>query len=136
LSLPLIVSLFFSGVLDLLVAGSGLGGVVFPLLINGLLSKVGFNWTLRFFALFFLVILGPATYLTHSRVAVRLPTRDPSEADLLSKEGVKGFLRSLIPLVPKARDYAFVTDSTWIIVVSTISNEEQGLEKEGIGDHG
>lgn len=100
--------------LTLFTAGAGLGGVILPLMINGLLRSVGLRWTLRFFGGFFFVVLGICTYFARPRVIIRAPTRDPSEPSLLSKEGLKG----LSSLLPKARDFAFVLDSTWMIVVS------------------
>lgn len=57
-----IPSLWFSTRLPLANAlaatGSGLGGVVYPILIRNLLPSVGFGWTVRAIALIVLVLLG------------------------------------------------------------------------------
>jgi len=42
---------------DLAIAGSFLGGVIFPIMVIRLLPKVGFGWTMRICAFFILGLL-------------------------------------------------------------------------------
>lgn len=48
--------------------GSGVGGVVFPLVLNALLSSIGFAWTMRVWALAQLVLTGTALYFVRPRI--------------------------------------------------------------------
>ncbi|CAL1714316.1 unnamed protein product [Somion occarium] len=48
-------------------AGSGVGGFAFPLMVNALLGKVGFRWTLRIWAIGTAIIAGLALLGIHHR---------------------------------------------------------------------
>ena len=50
--------------------GSGVGGVVFPLVFNALLTSVGFAWTMRIWALAQLVLTGTALFFVRPRIPV------------------------------------------------------------------
>ena len=50
------------------VAGSGLGGVIFPILVEHLLPKIGFPWTMRVAAFLILGLLIPANLTVKSRL--------------------------------------------------------------------
>ena len=60
--------------LGLVVAGSSLGGVIFPIMIIHLLPEVGFGWTLRICAFLILALLIFANMVVRSRIP---PTRRP-----------------------------------------------------------
>lgn len=96
-----------------------MGGVFFPYFISGLLSSVGFAWTLRIFSLFFLLTLGPATYFARPRVQIRAPVRETSGSAFFSKQGLKGVWQEFLAILPKAREFAFVLDANFIISVSS-----------------
>ncbi|KAI0788897.1 MFS general substrate transporter [Abortiporus biennis] len=51
-------------------AGSGVGGFAFPLMVNALLNRVGFRWTLRIWAIGMVVIAGLALLGIQHRVPV------------------------------------------------------------------
>lgn len=53
--------------------GSGAGGAIFPLLINALLGRIGFRWTLRALALLFAAASAPAVYLCRPRLPITVP---------------------------------------------------------------
>jgi MFS family permease len=55
--------------LGIVAAGSGLGGIIFPIMVNRLIPQVGFGWTMRICA-FFILFLGIIANLT---VVSRLP---------------------------------------------------------------
>ncbi|ORY55965.1 major facilitator superfamily domain-containing protein [Leucosporidium creatinivorum] len=68
-------------------AGAGLGGFIFPLILNQLLPRIGWRWTLRAFALASLVICGACIVRIRPRIPVRAPTkRDSSEREKVKKE--------------------------------------------------
>ena len=48
--------------------GSGVGGVVFPLVFNALLTSVGFAWTMRVWALAQVMLSGTALYFVKPRI--------------------------------------------------------------------
>jgi MFS family permease len=60
-------------------AGGSIGGVVFPLVLEALLPKIGFAWATRVIALFCLVFLGIACILIRSR----LPPKPASKENIL-----------------------------------------------------
>lgn len=70
--------------------GSGVGGVVFPLVLNALLTSIGFAWTMRVWALAQLLLNGTALYL----VKPRIPSPPPTKTQRLS---VKDVVRLLYP---------------------------------------
>lgn len=70
--------------------GSGVGGVVFPLILNALLTSVGFAWTMRVWALAQLLLTGTALYF----VKPRLPNPTTSKALPSSN---KELFRMLLP---------------------------------------
>ncbi|KAH8100923.1 major facilitator superfamily domain-containing protein [Cristinia sonorae] len=51
-------------------AGSGIGGFVFPFIVNGLLDAVGYRWTLRIWAAIMMVIGGVAILGIRRRIPV------------------------------------------------------------------
>ncbi|KAI0672646.1 MFS general substrate transporter [Trametes maxima] len=51
-------------------AGNGVGGFVFPFMLNSLLGKVGLRWTLRIWAILIAVVAGTASLGMHSRFPV------------------------------------------------------------------
>lgn len=65
-------------------AGSSLGGVVLPIMVQQLIPKIGFGWTMRAVAFMFLGLLIIANLTIRSRLP---PTRRPFNA----KEMVKPF---------------------------------------------
>ena len=54
--------------LGITAAGSGLGGIIFPLMVQRLVPKVGFGWTMRICAFLILALLVVANLTTHSRL--------------------------------------------------------------------
>lgn len=63
--------------LGLVVAGSSLGGVIFPIMIIHLIPEVGFGWTMRICAFLILALLILANLTVRSRIP---PTRRPFSA--------------------------------------------------------
>ncbi len=53
--------------------GSGFGGVVFPLILNALLTSIGFAWTMRVWALAQLVLTGTALWFVNPRLPLETP---------------------------------------------------------------
>jgi len=51
-------------------AGTGIGGFVFPFIVNALLDRVGFRWTLRIWAFGSAIIAGVALLGINSRTPV------------------------------------------------------------------
>ncbi|PWN41611.1 MFS general substrate transporter [Ceraceosorus guamensis] len=71
-------------------SGSGLGGTIFPLVLNKLLQRVGFAWTLRVMSLYSLILAGGSILLLKPRLPVRRPTALPrNPLRRLAPEGVK-----------------------------------------------
>lgn len=68
-------------------AGSAVGGTVFPLIINALLQRVGFAWTVRIQAAYTLALMCIAIYLIRPRLPI--PPKEP--------EARRSLLRSLAP---------------------------------------
>lgn len=56
-----------AGALGILVSGSSLGGVLFPILFNYLLPQVGFPWTLRIMTFIIATLCGIACFTVKSR---------------------------------------------------------------------
>ena len=54
--------------LGIMVSGSSLGGVIFPILVQNLIIKVGFPWTMRVSAFLILGLLIFATFSVRSRI--------------------------------------------------------------------
>jgi MFS transporter, MCT family, aspergillic acid transporter len=57
--------------MGLVAAGSSIGGIVWPIMINSLLKKVGFGWTLRACGLLAFVLLSIANILVVEREGLR-----------------------------------------------------------------
>ena len=57
-------------------SGSSLGGIIYPTMISGLISRIGFGWTVRsiIFLMFILLIVANMTVASHSR-PIRSPVR-------------------------------------------------------------
>lgn len=70
--------------------GSGVGGVVFPLIFDALLTSVGFAWTMRVWSLAQLLLTGTALYFVKSR----LPT--PTVGKVLPSSKME-LIRMLLP---------------------------------------
>ena len=82
---------------SLVFLGSGVGGVVFPLVLNALLTSVGFAWTMRVWALAQLLLNGVSLYLVkpripNARTTKKLPTSTREVLRLVSP----GDLRPLL----------------------------------------
>lgn len=60
--------------LGLVVTGSSLGGVIFPIMVVNLIPQVGFGWAMRLCAFLILALLIFANLTVRSRIA---PTRRP-----------------------------------------------------------
>lgn len=60
-------------------AGAGVGGFIFPLIINSLLSRVGFRWALRIFAMFSLIVCSVAIPGLKPRIPVQKPVQGSSQ---------------------------------------------------------
>ena len=52
----------------MMAAGSGLGGVIFPIMTTHLIEEVGFGWTMRICAFLILALLGVALLTVKSRL--------------------------------------------------------------------
>jgi hypothetical protein len=57
-------------------SGSSLGGIIYPTMISGLISRIGFGWTVRsiIFLMFILLIVANMTVASHSK-SIRSPVR-------------------------------------------------------------
>lgn len=55
--------------LGIVVAGSSLGGVAWPILIENLITKVGYAWTVRISGFICLAFLAPSAFLVRGRIA-------------------------------------------------------------------
>lgn len=81
---------FASGVL---LSGSGIGGTVFPFIINKLLQSIGFEWTLRVVAAYTVAVGFGAALLLKPRLPVTKPsTRPRSWWKILAPEGLHSLL--------------------------------------------
>lgn len=88
-------------------AGSGLGGIVFPIMASHLIPKVGFGWALRIVAFTILCLCGVATLTITSRLPPRSrslefkifvdPLRD-TRFNLLTAASFCFFLGLFIPI--------------------------------------
>ncbi|CBQ69854.1 related to monocarboxylate transporter 2 [Sporisorium reilianum SRZ2] len=77
--------------------GSGVGGVVFPLVLNALLTSVGFAWTMHVWALAQLLLNGTALYLVKPRIPTpRTSKKLPSSTKEVLRLLVPGDLRPLL----------------------------------------
>ncbi|KAJ1021699.1 hypothetical protein NDA16_003835 [Ustilago loliicola] len=74
--------------------GSGVGGVVFPLVFNALLTSIGFAWTMRVWSLAQVLLSGTALYFVKPRTPV------PASSKPLPSSK-KELLRVLLPGNPK-----------------------------------
>ena len=63
--------------------GSGVGGIIFPLIFNALLQHVGFHWTLRVWALLHVSITGFALFVLRPRIPPIKPHLVPKKRELL-----------------------------------------------------
>ncbi|KZT20102.1 MFS general substrate transporter [Neolentinus lepideus HHB14362 ss-1] len=70
----------------LVMGGSGIGGFVFPFILNALLSRVGFRWTLRIWALILVVVAGPSLLLVNPRVPLPKHEKGAPRPSVLPKE--------------------------------------------------
>ncbi|KAK8066787.1 major facilitator superfamily domain-containing protein [Apiospora hydei] len=89
-------------------AGS-VGGIAFPLLMQGLLPKVGFAWTTRIIGFILLGLSIPANVLIHTR----LPPSDKLRRHLV--HGV-GHLHPLTFIVSYAADYGHEANSSYTLL--------------------
>lgn len=98
--------------------GSGIGGIVWPIIFSELLQTVGFRWTLRVWALAQLVITGGAVLCLNAGVKlVRVST------PFRCKQVLPGFPRSLLSGVTLLNIVALLTQTTaWYSVSLNISN--------------
>jgi MFS family permease len=55
-------------VLGIVVAGSSIGGVIFPIMLGHLVTKVGFGWAMRICAFMILAFLIFGILTVHSRI--------------------------------------------------------------------
>lgn len=77
--------------------GSGVGGVVFPLVLNSLLTSIGFAWTMRVWALAQLLLNGTALYLVKPRIPDHRTSRKlPASFKEVVRLVVPGDLRPLL----------------------------------------
>ncbi|CDS00605.1 related to monocarboxylate transporter 2 (C-terminal part) [Sporisorium scitamineum] len=77
--------------------GSGVGGVVFPLVLNALLTFIGFAWALRVWALAQLLLNGTALYLVKPRIPnARVTKKLPASMKELARLLIPGDLRPLL----------------------------------------
>lgn len=73
-ALPAIVTWFYkrrAAAFGITAAGSSLGGVVLPIMMNHLIPTIGFGWTLRIVAFLFLALLSVASMTVKSRLPSR-----------------------------------------------------------------
>ncbi|EPQ56309.1 MFS general substrate transporter [Gloeophyllum trabeum ATCC 11539] len=70
----------------LVMGGSGIGGFVFPLILNALLSRLGFRWTLRIWALIMAVVAGPAVLAVNPRVPLPKHEKGSPRPSVVPKE--------------------------------------------------
>lgn len=95
--------------------GSGVGGVVFPLVLNALLTSIGFAWTMRVWALAQLLLNGSALYLIKPRLpSPRSSKKLPASFKELARSLAPGDLRPL--LTPIALIYVSVLPSVLLMV--------------------
>ncbi|PWN47421.1 MFS general substrate transporter [Violaceomyces palustris] len=80
-------------------AGSGIGGVIFPLVLNVLLNRLGFANTLRIWSALNLLLVGMALYRMTPRLKpLPPPTGGASDGGRrLRRRGFKGFLKDISP---------------------------------------
>ncbi|CDW97079.1 hypothetical protein, partial [Sporisorium scitamineum] len=102
----------------LIFAGSGVGGILWPIIFTQLLTKVGFRWTLRTWALIQLIVSGGATLCLQPS---RTPT--PLAAPLRWRAILPGFPRSLLSPVSLLNILALLLQTTaYYSVALNISN--------------
>ncbi|EST04855.1 Major facilitator superfamily [Kalmanozyma brasiliensis GHG001] len=102
----------------LIFAGSGIGGIVWPVIFTKLLESVGFRWTLRTWALMQLVISGGAVMW----IAPGRP-HAPTSKPIRWKDALPGFPRSLLSPITILSFVALVTQTTaYYSVALNISN--------------
>ncbi|KAJ3499815.1 hypothetical protein NLG97_g22 [Lecanicillium saksenae] len=73
--------------LGIVVAGSSLGGMAWPLIIERLIRGVGFGWALRIVGFLSLALLAPACFMVVPRLPPRKGGLDPQEMNLTFKDG-------------------------------------------------
>ncbi|KAL8281017.1 hypothetical protein RQP46_006696 [Phenoliferia psychrophenolica] len=116
-------------------AGAGVGGFTFPLIINALLSRIGFRWTLRVFALMTLIVCGIAIPGLRPRLPIIKPVNgvsqqtpikwallwDPSLITLTLIVTLQGFLYS--PIITYLPSYlsAFASPFSASLVLSVLN---------------
>lgn len=69
-----VISWFFrrrAAAFGIMVSGSSLGGVIMPIMMNHMIDKVGFPWTVRTLAFMFLFLCGLACLTVRSRFPAR-----------------------------------------------------------------
>lgn len=71
-------------------AGSGIGGVVWPLAITASLTNIGFAWTLRIIAIVTLVLSVGATFCLKPRLPINVP-------DYSTRRWNRAMIKSLLP---------------------------------------
>ncbi|KAN0065576.1 hypothetical protein ACQY0O_001441 [Thecaphora frezii] len=91
-----------------ILSGTGVGGIVFPLVFNALLASVGFRWTLRVWALLHLVLAGLAVAFLRPPIQAK-----PRQAPVT--------LRELLPPLP-----AYVLDRRFALYTSAIAFQAMG----------
>ncbi|MCO5566224.1 hypothetical protein L7F22_019900 [Adiantum nelumboides] len=82
--------------------GGRLGGIVWPFLVNSLLSKVGFSWTLRIMCLMQLILGATIAFFLRPRLPVQRPSRDestslPAGSRHDSNRRRRNLIRSVLP---------------------------------------
>ena len=59
-------------------SGSSLGGIIYPIMTSGLISRIGFGWTVRSITCLMFILLIVANMTVRSRLRpVRTPARLP-----------------------------------------------------------
>ncbi|KAN0064707.1 hypothetical protein ACQY0O_002340 [Thecaphora frezii] len=81
----------------LIFMGSGVGGVAAPLILNALLLRVGFAWTMRVYALTQLVITGTALVFLKPRIPAVRPQRQP---DSTTEAVPRSWRQRIAPFLP------------------------------------
>lgn len=77
--------------------GSGVGGVVFPLVFNALLTSVGFAWTMRAWSLAQVLLTGTALYFVKPRTPAPVSSKPlPSSKKELVRVLLPGNLKPLL----------------------------------------
>lgn len=83
--------------------GSGVGGVMWPFVISGLLQKVGFSWTLRVLALFQGILGACIFYFMRPRIAISssAPASDAGGTLITDHRRRRNVLRAVLPVHDK-----------------------------------